>query len=107
MKTITGTRLVNGRTHTTMCCDKCGKERAVEGKPNTKHIERALQQPCLCSKTFHKPQHGANWWAAFGLSKNPGIYGPMPWKRTGMFWRMKEARETGLLCWRWVDGLSR
>ena len=47
-----------------------------------------------------------NWWNDFGLKANPGIYGPMPWKRTSHKFRLQEAKERGWGCWYWVDGLE-
>ena len=35
------------------------------------------------------------WWTAFGLYTNPYVYGPMPWKRTSLKWRIQEAIERG------------
>ena len=48
-------------------------------------------------------QGGTNWWSAFGLRKNPYVYGPMPYKRTSERWRLEEARKRGWLAWYWVD----
>jgi hypothetical protein len=44
------------------------------------------------------------WWEKFGLTKNPYVYGPMPWKKTSHRARMLEARQNGWLAWIWKDG---
>ena len=36
-----------------------------------------------------------NWWHHLGLSANPYVYGPMPWKKTSLAARKEEAVERG------------
>ena len=35
------------------------------------------------------------WWLDLGIKNNPYVYGPMPWKRTALKWRIQEAIERG------------
>ena len=49
-------------------------------------------------RSYHKrgkDRQNANWWVLLGLSKNPYIYGPMPWKKTNLKYRRAEAIERG------------
>jgi hypothetical protein len=92
----------SNETHTRLRCETCGAVTTPKGSPSSQRVENALVAPCKhCS--FTKQQCGTNWWSQLGLKKNPYIYGPMPWKRTGEFWRRVEARERGLLAWHWKD----
>ena len=91
------------RTYTLITCGSCGRQSTLQGHITTKACERALQRKC---KTCHPPRKqliGTSWWHAFGLRKNPYVYGPMPYKRTGERWRLVEARQRGWLAWYWVD----
>jgi hypothetical protein len=40
---------------------------------------------------------------SFGLTSNPYVYGPMPRMRTGLRYRMEEARRRGWMAWTWAD----
>ena len=90
-------------THTVLKCDNCGHEITPKGKPESKKVQLALNAACKNCSPIPKPQHAGNWWSELGLKKNPYVYGPMPWKRTGDFWRRVEARERGWLAWYWTD----
>lgn len=90
-------------THTRLRCEACGAETTPKGHPHTKKVKEALTAACKQCSDIPHPQHGKNWWSAFGLKKNPYVYGPMPWKRTSEFWRRVEARERGHLAWYWRD----
>lgn len=90
-------------THQIVRCDCCGNETFPKGKPGCKRVKLSLQQSCKVCEPIVQHQHGSNWWSKFGLHKNPYVYGPMPWKRTGEFWRRVEAREAGTCCWNWTE----
>ena len=60
--------------------------------------ERVLQDKAI-QAIYHKRGYKVRpkgWWREnFGLYENPYIYGPMPWKRTGVLFRKQEAIERG------------
>jgi DNA-directed RNA polymerase subunit RPC12/RpoP len=90
-------------THTRVRCTGCGAEITPKGSPTTKRVLKALTDACRhCSGATSGDRRG-NWWSAFGLDKNPYVYGPMPYKRTSEFWRRVEARERGWMSWKWSD----
>lgn len=52
---------------------------------------RAARRKEYHQKTYQRRPLG--WWREeFGLYNNPYIYGPMPWKRTGIAWRKAESQ---------------
>ena len=87
---------------TQLKCEDCGRITEVKGSPSTSKVKKALSRPCrTCSPP--RNQTGKGWWHAFGLERNPGIYGPMPRKRMSLRWRLDEARQSGLNQWIWKD----
>lgn len=40
-------------------------------------------------------RHNIGWWVHLGCLSNPYVYGPMPWKRTALKWRVIEAIQRG------------
>ena len=62
-----------------------------------------MERTCkVCSPPQNLPNN-QGWWLEFGLDKNPYIYGPMPRLRTGLRYRMEEARRMGWMVWVWHD----
>ena len=70
---------------------------------DTKTAKAAMERTCkVCSPPQNLPNN-QGWWLEFGLDKNPYIYGPMPRLRTGLRYRMEEARRMGWMAWVWHD----
>nr|BDD46732.1 hypothetical protein 3 [bacterium] len=89
----------NPAEYTRLRCDKCGTYCEVKGSSDSRNV-----QARRCFKCH--PNAKIGWWHEFGLDKNPYVYGPMPYKRTSIAHRMKEARARGWTAWRWNDGLA-
>ena len=94
---------IDGRTYTVFECQDCGATTRVLGRQTSKKAQTALNRPCrACSPvSFVRPLSG--WWHVFGLTKNPYVYGPMPYKRTGERYRLEEARQMGWVAFMWQD----
>ena len=97
---------IDNRTYTVLECTNCGATTRVVGKLGSKKARVAQERACAtCTpRHFHRPSQG--WWVAFGLDKNPYVYGPMRHKRTGIRFRMEEARRMGWTAWTWNDEYS-
>ena len=83
---------IDNRTYTVLECTNCGATTHVVGKLGSKKARVAQEHACAtCTpRHFHRPSQG--WWVAFGLDKNPYVYGPMrhsalvyasEWKKQG------------------------
>jgi hypothetical protein len=94
--------MCDGRTFTLITCCDCGNQTSVSGRSTSKKAQAAIDRKCRpCNPVIR--QGGTNWWSKLGLHKNPYVFGPMPYKRTGERWRLEEARRMGWLAWYWVD----
>ena len=94
---------VNNRVRTVIECQSCGATTYVNAGIDTKTAKTAVDRSCkVCSPPQNLPIN-QGWWLEFGLDKNPGIYGPMPRLRTGLRYRMEEARRMGYMAWVWHD----
>ena len=102
MKTAKEIKIGN-RTYTHFTCTKCGKVTKVAAGLNTKTARTVLMRKCAGCHEWSRSQASTNWWSQFGLTKNPYVYGPMPKRRTGEFWRRAEARARGWLSHYWID----
>jgi len=61
-----------------------------------KQKTQLLRQGALDVETIpYGDKNGLGWWRDFGLYNNPYIYGPMPWKKTSLRHRKREAIERG------------
>lgn len=69
----------------------------------TMQAQHAIQRPCRACTPIINPLINQGWWKEFGLTKNPYIYGPMPYKRTSERYRIEEARRMGWTAWSWHD----
>ena len=93
---------VDNKVRTVITCNDCGAVTKVNGTLTNKKVERALERSCrTCNPSCRT--YKESWWKQFGLDKNPYVYGPMPWKRTGERYRMEEARRMGWMLWTWDD----
>ena len=98
--------MVGNRTYTHLTCTKCGKVTKVAAGLHTKTARQALTRKCSGCHEWSRPTGSTQWWTQFGLTKNPFVYGPMPRRRTGEFWRRAEARVRGWLAHYWTDEYS-
>ena len=90
-------------TYTQIQCDGCKRVIEVKGNPGTKKVTQALERDCRTCNPVVKPTGSRGWWSAFGLEKNPYVYGPMPRLRTAVQFRIAEARQRGWVSWVWDD----
>ena len=97
---------IGNRTYTHFRCTECGKVTKVACALGTKTARQAMTRQCSGCHNWSRPTGTVGWWAAFGLTKNPYVYGPMPRRRTGEFWRRAEARVRGWLAHYWTDEYS-
>ena len=65
--------------------------------------QAALGRPCGACNPCRNPLVKQGWWLAFGLDRNPYVYGPMPRLRTSTRYRLEEARRMGWMAWTWND----
>ena len=93
---------INNRTHTLLTCTACGAVTRVKAGLATKTTREAIARRCGSCAPRNK-LCGSGWWLAFGLTSNPYVYGPMPRMRTGLRYRMEEARRRGWMAWTWTD----
>ena len=93
---------VGTRTYTQLQCLNCGAITRVPGRMACKAAREAIQRECGACR---QPYRSA-WYKAFGLEKNPFVYGPMPAKRTSEHYRREEARRMGYMLYMWDDGLK-
>jgi hypothetical protein len=107
MKHIIGTitRTINdhSKTFTVIQCERCKRQLEVKGLPGSQRVEQALERNCGTCCPSQKPKGSRGWWTAFGLEKNPYVYGPMQRKRTSVQHRIIEARRMGWVEWVWDD----
>ena len=83
---------VDNRVRTVMECSVCGSTTHVKAGINTKSDQAALRRPCGACNPCRNPLVKQGWWLAFGLDRNPYVYGTMPRLRTFMRYRLEEAR---------------
>ena len=94
---------VDNRVRTVIKCQSCGATTYVNAGIDTKTAKAAMERTCkVCIPPQNLPNN-QGWWLEFGLDKNPYIYGPMPRLRTGLRYRMEEARRMGWMTWVWHD----
>lgn len=94
---------VDNRKRTVIECQSCGATTYIKAGIGTRRSKAAIERSC---KACQPPQNlpiNQGWWLEFGLDKNPYIYGPMPRLRTGLRYRMEEARRMGYMAWVWKD----
>ena len=94
---------VDNRVRTVMECSVCGATTHVKAGINTKTSQAALGRPCGACNPCRNPLVNQGWWLAFGLDRNPYVYGPMPRLRTSTRYRLEEARRMGWMAWTWND----
>ena len=94
---------VNNRVRTVIECQSCGATTHVNAGMDTKRSKAAIARSCKACKPPQNLPINQGWWLEFGLDKNPYIYGPMPRLRTGLRYRMEEARRMGWMAWVWHD----
>ena len=93
---------VGTRTYTQLQCLNCGAITHIPGRIVAKPARQALQRECgACREPYRTA-----WYKAFGLDKNPFIYGLMPAKRASEHYRREEARRMGHMRYMWDDGLK-
>ena len=93
---------VGTRTYIQLQCLNCGAIAKVPGRIAAKASRQALQRECgACREPYRTA-----WYKAFGLDKNPFIYGLMPAKRASEHYRREEARRMGHMRYMWDDGLK-
>lgn len=57
-----------------------------------KRKQKLIRAGCVDTKSIpYGDVNGLGWWREFGLYNNPYVYGPMPWKKTGLRCRREEA----------------
>ena len=93
---------VDNRKRTVLECPLCGSTTHVKAGIDTKTSKDAIKRSCKACTPF-KGLINQGWWKEFRLDKNPYIYGPMPRLRTGLRYRMEEARRMGYMAWTWHD----
>ena len=93
---------INNRTYTELHCTSCGAATRVKAGLATKTTRQAMARRCGSCAPRNK-LCGTGWWLSFGLPSNPYVYGPMPRMRTGLRYRMEEARRRGWMAWTWTD----
>ena len=96
----------NNRVRTVIECINCGATTYTNNGINSKTSQRAIQRSCKICTPIHNRLCGQGWWLAFGLDKNPYVYGPMQRLRTGRQYRLEEARRMGWMAWTWKDEYS-
>lgn len=94
---------VHNRKRTVIECQSCGATTYVKAGINSKRSKAAVERSCKACKPPQNLPINQGWWLEFGLDKNPGVYGPMPRLRTGLRYRMEEARRMGWMAWIWRD----
>lgn len=94
---------IDGRTYTVFECQDCGATTRVLGRQTSKKAQTALNRPCRACSPVSFVRSSSGWWHDFGLTKNPYVYGPMPYKRTGERYRLEEARQRGWVAFMWQD----
>ena len=93
---------VDNKVRTVMECSVCGTTTHVKAGIDTKTSKDAIERSCRACSAF-KGLINEGWWKEFGLKKNPYVYGPMPRLRTGLRYRIEEARRMGWMAWTWKD----
>ena len=94
---------IDDRTYTTFECQDCGTTTRVSGRQTSKKSQTALNRACRACSPISFVRSPSGWWHDFGLTKNPYVYGPMPYKRTGERYRLEEARQSGWVAFMWQD----
>ena len=94
---------VNNRVRTVIECSLCGATTHVQGGIDTKKSKTVIARFCGSCSRPQPIRTSEGWWHELGLKKNPYIYGPMPRLRTGLRYRMEEARRMGYMAWTWHD----
>ena len=94
---------IDGRTFTVFECQDCGATTRVPGRQTSKKAQTALNRSCRACSPVSFVRSSSGWWHDFGLAKNPYVYGPMPYKRTGERYRLEEARQRGWVAFMWQD----
>ena len=94
---------INERTYTVFECQDCGSTTRTPGRQTSKKAQTALNRPCRACSPVSFVRSPSGWWHDFGLTKNPYVYGPMPYKRTGERYRLEEARQRGWVAFMWQD----
>ena len=102
MKTAKEIKL-NNQIYTVLECQACGATTRVKGKVNSNGSIAARERSCRSCVPLHMHRTSQGWWHEFGLDRNPGVYGPMPHKRTSLRYRLEEARRMGWMEWTWDD----
>ena len=93
---------VDNRIRTVLECTLCGSTTYVKARIDTKTSKDAIERSCRACSAF-QGLINQGWWLEFGLKKNPYVYGPMPRLRTGLRYRIEEARRMGWMAWTWKD----
>ena len=93
---------VNNRIRSVLECNLCGATTYVKAGFHTKTSKDANKLSCGAC-TPRNPLNNQGWWKELGLKKNPYIFGPMPRLRTGLRYRIEEARRMGWMAWTWKD----
>ena len=94
---------IDGRTYTVFECQDCGATTRAPCRQPSKKAQTALNRPCRACSPVCFVRSLSGWWYDIGLSKNPYVYGPMPYKRTGESLRLEEARQRGWFALMWQD----
>ena len=97
---------VDNKARTVLECTLCGATTYVKAGIDTKSPKDAIERFCrACSAPQNLPIN-EGWWKEFGLKNNPYVYGPMPRLRTGLRYRIEEARRIGWMAWVCPDEYS-
>ena len=102
MKTAKEIKL-NNQIYTVLECQACGATTHVKGKVNSNGSIAAQERSCRSCVPLHMHRTSQGWWHEFGLDTNPGVYGPMPHKRTSERYRLEEARQRGWVAYMQQD----
>ena len=94
---------IDDRTYTVFEYQNCGSTTRTTGRHTAKKAQTALNRECRSCSPVRFGRSSAGWWKDFGLAKNPYVYGPMPYKRTGERYRLEEARQRGWVAFMWQD----
>ena len=94
---------VDNKVRTVLECILCGATTYVKAGIDTKTSKDAIERSCRACSAHQNLPINEGWWKEFGLKKNPYVYGPMPRLRTGLRYRIEEARRMGWMAWTWKD----
>ena len=96
---------INNRTYTEFHCTACGAVTRVKAGLATKTTSAAVGGRWGAGAPRNR-LGGTGGGLSFGLPSNPYVDGPMPRMRTGLRYRMEEARRRGWMAWTWSDEYS-